>query len=513
LTNSYKTDRISIKLIIIGLLIFFGIIFFVDLLPGKPEITYTLAIAILMAFWWVSEALPIGVTSFLPIILFPVLGILNGKAIADAYINDVIFLFIGGFLMALAMEKWNLHKRIALKVLSIAGGSPFMILFGFMLSSAFLSMWMSNTATTMMMLPIAFSVSTALEEVHGESKIKNYLTGLLLSIAYACSIGGISTLVGTPPNLSFLRIFSILYPKSPSISFGQWITFAFPITVVMFIFTLFLLYFIYKPKRKIEKLDKSFFDDRYIALGKTNSEQKRVFILFILLALLWVFRSNLNLGFIDIPGWSSLFKNPKFLTDGTVSMFIAVLLFMIPSSKKDEAILTWEITKKLPWHIVFLFGGGFALAKGFVDSGLSNYIGSLLSGASNLSPIMLIGTLTGLMSILTEFTSNTATTEMILPIIGGLANEIRINPLLIMIPVALAASLAFMLPIATPPNAIVFGTGKLTMIQMIKTGFIINIFAIIVITIFTITWGTIIFDIDPTVFPDWAQQTIVSIER
>ena len=165
--------------------------------------------------------------------------------------------------MALAMEKWNLHKRIALKVLSIVGGSPFMILFGFMLSSAFLSMWMSNTAT-MMMLPIAFSVSNALEEVHGESKIKNYLVGLLLSIAYSCSISGISTLVGTPPNLSFLRIFSILYPKSPSISFGQWITFASPITVVMFTFTLFLIYFIYKPKRKIKKLDKSFFDDRYI---------------------------------------------------------------------------------------------------------------------------------------------------------------------------------------------------------------------------------------------------------
>jgi sodium-dependent dicarboxylate transporter 2/3/5 len=268
---------------------------------------------------------------------------------------------------------------------------------------------------------------------------------------------------------------------------------------------LFLICFIYKPKGDFKKLDKSFFDDRYRALGKTSSEQKRVFILFILLALLWVFRSDLNLGFIDIPGWSSLFKNPEFLTDGTVAMFIAILLFMVPSSKKVEAILTWKITEKIPWHIVFLFGGGFALAKGFVDSGLSNYIGSLLSGASKLSPVLLIGTLTGLMSILTEFTSNTATTEMILPIIGGLANEINVNPLLIMIPVTLAASMAFMLPIATPPNAFVFGTGKLTIIQMVKTGLLINIFAVIVITIFMILWGTVIFDIDPAVFPDWAQ--------
>jgi sodium-dependent dicarboxylate transporter 2/3/5 len=328
---------------------------------------------------------------------------------------------------------------------------------------------------------------------------------LLLSIAYACSIGGIATLVGTPLNLSFLRIFEVLYPKSPAISFGQWIAFAFPITIVMFAFTLFLICFMYKPKGDFKKLDKSFFDDRYRALGKTSSEQKRVFILFILLALLWVFRSDLNLGFIDIPGWSSLFKNPEFLTDATVAMFIAILLFMVPSSKKVEAILTWKITEKIPWHIVFLFGGGFALAKGFVDSGLSNYIGSLLSGASKLSPVLLIGTLTGLMSILTEFTSNTATTEMILPIIGGLANEINVNPLLIMIPVTLAASMAFMLPIATPPNAFVFGTGKLTIIQMVKTGLLINIFVVIVITIFMILWGTVIFDIDPAVFPDWAQ--------
>ena len=188
-----------------------------------------------MAFWWVTEALPIGITSLLPIILFPVLGVLDGKAISNAYINYVIFLFIGGFIMALAMEKWELHKRIALKILSIVGGSPFRIMLGFMLSSAFLSMWMSNTATAMMMLPIAFSVTAALEEVYGEGKISSFAAGLLLSIAHACSIGGIATLVGTPPNLSFLRIFQIIYPAAPEISFGQWITFAFPITIMIFI--------------------------------------------------------------------------------------------------------------------------------------------------------------------------------------------------------------------------------------------------------------------------------------
>ncbi len=506
-TLEIKTP-INMKLIILGLLIFIGMISFLDLQPGKPEVTYTAAIAILMAFWWVSEALPIGVTSFLPVILFPMLGVLDGKDISNAYINYVIFLFIGGFVMALAMEKWDLHRRIALKVLSIVGGSPFMILLGFMFSSAFLSMWMSNTATAMMMLPIAFSVTTALEEVHGEGKISSFASGLLLAIAHSCSIGGIATLVGTPPNLSFLRIFTIIFPGAPEISFGQWLTFALPITVIIFIFTLLFLYFIYRPKENIEKLDKSFFKDKYKALGKVTLEQKRVFILFIILALLWVFRSDLNLGSTTIPGWSSLFKNPKFINDGTVAIFVAVLLFIIPSSKKNEALVGWKIMLKLPWHIVFLFGGGFALAKGFIDSGLSNYIGGLLAGAGNFSPAVLVTSLTGMMSILTEFTSNTATTEMMLPIISGLATEIRINPLLIMIPITLAASMAFMFPIATPPNAIVFATGKLKMIHMIKTGFFINVFAVIIIAIMTMTWGTFIFDIDPTVFPDWAVQSV-----
>ncbi len=510
-TLEIKTP-INMKLIILGLLIFIGMISFLDLQPGKPEVTYTAAIAILMAFWWVSEALPIGVTSFLPVILFPMLGVLDGKDISNAYINYVIFLFIGGFVMALAMEKWDLHRRIALKVLSIVGGSPFMILLGFMFSSAFLSMWMSNTATAMMMLPIAFSVTTALEEVHGEGKISSFASGLLLAIAHSCSIGGIATLVGTPPNLSFLRIFSIIFPEAPEISFGQWLTFAFPITVIIFIFTLFFLYFIYKPKENIEKLDKSFFKDKYKALGKVTLEQKRVFILFIILALLWVFRSDLNLGSTTIPGWSSLFKTPKFINDGTVAIFVAVLLFITPSSKKNEALVGWKIMLKLPWHIVFLFGGGFALAKGFIDSGLSNYIGGLLAGAGNFSPAILVTSLTGMMSLLTEFTSNTATTEMMLPIISGLATEIRVNPLLIMIPITLAASMAFMFPIATPPNAIVFATGKLKMIHMIKTGFFINVFAVVIIAIMTMTWGTFIFDIDPTVFPDWAVQSVALIK-
>ena len=508
-----KTDKINLKLIIVGLLMFFGIIIFIDLQPEKPEVTYTAAITLLMAFWWITEALPIGVTSLLPLLLFPFLGVLDGKEISNAYINYVIFLFIGGFIMALAIQKWGLHKRIALKILSIVGGSPFMILFGFMFSSAFLSMWMSNTATAMMMLPIAFSVTKALEKIHGENVLKSYTSGILLAIAYACSIGGIATLVGTPPNLSFLRIFEIIFPGAPEISFGQWITFAFPITLIMFLFTLIFIYIIYKPKEKIEKLNKSFFKSKYLSLGKVTIEQERVFILFVILTLLWVFRKGINIGFMTTPGWSSLFKNPNFINDGTIAIFIAVLLFVTPSSEKNKALVSWKIIKKIPWDIVFLFGGGFALAKGFIDSGLSNYIGSLLASLGDFSPTVLVALLTGMMSLLTEFTSNAATTEMMLPIIAALSVEIKVNPLLLMLPVTLAASMAFMFPIATPPNAIVFGTGKLKVFQMISTGFLINIFAIIIITLFTMTWGTIIFDIDPTVFPDWANHTNTTVKH
>jgi sodium-dependent dicarboxylate transporter 2/3/5 len=506
MTQLKQDNRISPKLIALGLVIFFGIILFFDLQPGKSEVTYTAAIAFLMAFLWISEALPLGVTSLLPIVLFPVFGVLDGKDVSSAYFNYVIFLFIGGFIMALAMEKWNLHKRIALKVLSVVGGSPLMILFGFMASSAFLSMWISNTATAMMMLPMVISVTATLEEVHGAEKINSFAVGLLLCIAYACSIGGTATLVGTPPNLSFLRIYEIIFPNAPEISFGQWLLFALPIGILLFFFTLLQLYLIFKPEKNIQILEKSFFKEKYKALGKTTPEEKRVFILFLILALLWVFRSNLNLGYFVIVGWSSLFENPEFINDGTVAIFISVLLFIVPSTEKNKALVSWEIIKKIPWYIVFLLGGGFALAKGFVDSGLSSYIGNLLNGANELSPLTLVASLSGMMTFLTEFTSNTATTEMLLPIIAGLAIEIKVHPLLIMLPVTIAASMAFMLPIATAPNAIAFGTGKIKMKDMIKAGFLINIISIFIITAITLTWGLIVFDIDPLIFPDWAGQ-------
>lgn len=512
MANTGKNHNVNYNVIVAGVVIFIAMISFLDLVPGKPGVTITAAIAVLMALWWVTEALPIGLTSLLPIVLFPVFGVLDGKAISNAYINYVIFLFIGGFFMALALEKWGLHKRIALKILSVLGGSPFKILLGFMIASGFLSMWMSNTATAMMMLPIVFSVTTALEETHGKNKLKKFTTAILLSIAYGCSVGGIATLVGTPPNLSFVRIFEIIYPNAPEISFGQWLIFAFPLSLSMFVVILILLYFMFPPNKNLEIVNKSFFKEKYKDLGDVTPEQKRVFFLFVLLTLLWIFRKTLNLGNFSIPGWSSVFPEPKFINDGTIAIFIALLLFAIPSSDKKnrEGLITWRIIGKIPWGIVLLFGGGFALAKGFIDSGLSTYVGEKLIAAGNMSDMGLLFTVTGLMTFLTEFTSNTATTEMMLPIVSGLANTIKVNPLFLMIPITLAASMAFMFPVATPPNAVVFGSGKLKMIDMVKAGLIINIIGITFVVLIAYFWGSVVFDIDPNVFPEWAKNAKLS---
>jgi sodium-dependent dicarboxylate transporter 2/3/5 len=498
-----KGNSINYTHIIIGLVVFISFILFVDLVPGQPSVTITAAIAILMAYWWVSEAIPIGVTSLLPIILFPVFGVMNGKDISNAYINYVIFLFIGGFLMALALEKWGLHKRIALKILKHLGGSTFKVLIGFMLASSFLSMWMSNTATAMMMLPIAFSISRTLENLHGEEKLGKFPTAILLGIAYACSIGGIATLVGTPPNLSFVRIFEIVYPNAPEITFGQWFIFALPLSIILFSITFFILYLMFPSSKELKKMDTQFFKTEYKKLGKMSKEEIRVGYLFVTLVLLWIFRRPLDLGFIEIPGWSTLFPNAAYLNDGTVAIFVAILLFIIPSSKKNEGLVTWKIIAKIPWNIVLLFGGGFALATAFIESGLSAYIGEQLKGASELSNTALLASVTAMMTFLTEFTSNTATTEMMLPVISSLSNQIELHPLFLMIPITLAASLAFMFPVATPPNAIVFGTGKLKMIDMVKAGIIINIIGILFIVLLMQTWGNHVFNITPDDIPSW----------
>lgn len=481
------------------------VILFFDLAPGNRNVTYTFAIALLMALWWIFEPVPLAVTALLPVALFPLFGIVDGKAVSSLYFNYIIFLFIGGFLMAFAMERWNLHRRIALRILIFVGVSPAKILLGFMLATAFLSMWMSNTATAMMMVPVALSLIIKLEESLGREKMGKYGIGLLFGIAYSASIGGIATLVGTPPNALFASVAEIIFSQMKPISFAYWLIFALPVTVLIFVVAWLLLFLMYRPHASWKELHIDDLKREYLALGKMKQEERIVLILFTILAFLWIFRSGFTIQDVKIPGWSGLFKMPSYINDGTVAIFMSLFLFLIPSkSRKGERIMNWETAKKIPWGIIILFGGGFALADGFTKSGLSLWFGEQLSGLANVQPIVLTLVVVTMMSFLTELTSNVASTEMILPILAGLATTIKINPLLLMIPATIAASLAFMLPVATPPNAIIFGTNRLRVKDMVKTGFLLNMSGVIIATLIMYFWGTAVFDIDISVFPDWA---------
>jgi sodium-dependent dicarboxylate transporter 2/3/5 len=483
------------------------LVLFVELDPENPAVTNTLAVAVLMALWWVTEVVPLAVTSLLPVALFPLLGIMDGRAVSATYFNHVIFLFIGGFLVALAIQKWNLHKRIALNILRVIGSSPARILLGFMFATAFLSMWISNTATAMMMVPILLSIIAKLEEVNGQEQVRHFTIGLLLCIAYSASIGGIATLVGTPPNLSFARIFYIYFPEAPEISFAGWFFYAFPISVLLFgiLFGYLYLVFIRREKSWVG-FSRGEIQQAYDDLGKRTYEEKVLLVVFISLALLWFFRADIVIGSFRIPGWSNVFAQPQLLNDGTVAIFVAILLFVIPSKQQPGTFLMdWKTATDIPWDIILLFGGGFALASGFKESGLSTWFGEQLMWLKGVHPLILILCISFLITFLTEVTSNTATVESFLPILAGLAVSIEANPLLFMLPATVAGSLAFMLPVATPPNAIVFGSRRITIFEMAKAGFMLNLIGIVVVTLMTYYLGTYVFGIEEGVFPGWAE--------
>lgn len=477
-----------------GFLVFLIFILFVDIDPGRPQLTYTAGVAILMAIWWVTEALPIGITALLPIVLFPLFGVMNSTDVVGAYINPIIFLYIGGFMMALAMEKWNLHRRIALFIMLKVGQKPFQILLGFMLSGYFLSMWMSNTATTMLMVPICISILKNLEEFYEKEVIQKFGIAIFLGTAYSCSIGGMSTLIGTPPNLSLVRIYDISFPEAPEISFATWMIFALPLSALILSAAFTVLYILYVPFRKMQNISRMVLEEKYAELGKMSKEEKYVGILFIIMALLWIFRAPITIGAFTIPGWSGLFAEPSFFNDGMIAVAIATLLFIIPGGKRDR-LMDWKTAVRIPWDIVLLFGGGFALALVVKESGLGLWMGQAVTESADWSPLGLMAVLTSGMSLLTEFTSNAATTEMVLPIIAGISQTADIPPLLLMIPVTLAASLAFILPIATPPNAIVFGSSPIRIKDMALAGVFLNFISVILVIAAMYLWGISVFGI------------------
>jgi sodium-dependent dicarboxylate transporter 2/3/5 len=492
--------------LVFGLVLSLILLIFFNLDPEHPEVTKAAAVAMLMAVWWITEAVPLAITSLLPMLLFPLLNVMPAKKVAPIYFNYIIFLFIGAFMVALAMQRWGLHKRIGLKILTWIGVGPRRITLGFMVTTAFLSMWISNTATTMMMIPIALAVILKLEEELGEKELSKFNIGFFLGIAYAASIGGIATLIGTPPNLSFARILHIYFPQAPEISFATWLSFALPLSAVFLVLVWIFLTTLYSPPKGKFQIDSDVFKEEYKKLGPFKFEEKVVLIVFALMAFLWIFRVDINIGGFVIPGWSSILRVSDFVDDSTVAVLMAVLLFLIPTrSQKGGRILNWATAVKLPWDIVLLFGGGFALASGLKESGLSTWLGNQLTGLSLLPPILIIMLICTMLTFLTELTSNTATTEMVLPILAGVAVAIKINPLLLMVPATLSASCAFMMPVATPPNAIIFGTRRLRIADMAKTGILLNFLGIILITLTIYFLGRLVLNIDLAQFPDWAQ--------
>ena len=480
----------------------------VKMLPVFPtaSVSNMAATAALMVVWWMTEALPLAATALLPLILFPVLGITSGKEVAAVYMNSTIFLFIGGFILALTMQRWHLHTRIALRVISWFQGSAMYMVLGFMVTSAGLSMWVSNTATATMLLPIGLAVYARAADQLNQQDRQNLLTAMMLGIAYACSIGGVSTLIGTPPNLAMQRIFEITFPLAPEITFAQWLIFALPFSLSMLLITWAVISMRYTG-RGFTKLKFST-DEVHEMSGRPMSyEEKIVAVVFSLTALSWMFRKDIVIGELIIPGWSGLFDTARLINDGTIAIAAALVLFSIPARNREQyrRIADDEIIRKLPWHIVLLFGGGFALAKGFTVSGLSEYIGHQFADMKDLDPMTLVAGVSATVVFLTEVTSNTATSEMLLPLVASVAKAIDINPLLLMLSVTLSASMAFMMPIATPPNAIVFASGKLRIRDMIKTGIIINLVAIVLITLLVWFVGSAVFNIDASTMPDWAQ--------
>ncbi|XP_035198742.1 solute carrier family 13 member 2 [Oxyura jamaicensis] len=546
-------------------------------------------VIIVMALLWCTEALPLAVTALFPVLLFPLMNIMDSTAVCREYLKDTNMLFIGGLLMAIAIEKWHLHKRIALRVLLITGVKPALLLMGFMVVTAFLSMWISNTATTAMMVPIAQAVLDQLHRSEMESKTagqeseninkafelqeeptkpnnsteteqkgdsnvlaieedtqrnenlqdekhKKLSKGLSLSICYSASIGGIATLTGTTPNLVLKGQVDELFPGNGNIiNFASWFSFAFPTSVVLLVLAWIWLQILYlgfnfqknfgcdrSPSAKAkEQQAYAIIREENKKLGSMKFAEIAVLVLFILLVLLWFTRDP---GFI--PGWATVLfnkNNTSFVTDATVAIFISILLFIIPSefatSTKDKqqagskpkvlappALLDWtSVHQKMPWNIVLLLGGGFALAKGSEESGLSAWLGTKLTPLQEIPHPAIALLLCLLIATFTECTSNVATTTLFLPILASMAQKICLNPLYVMLPCTLSASLAFMLPVATPPNAIVFSYGHLRVVDMAKAGFVLNLLGVLTITLAINTWSSSLFKLHT--FPSWANAT------
>lgn len=438
----------------------------------SPEADKVIGVALWMILWWITETVSISITALIPLTFYPLLGIMPIKEVAVNYGHPIIFLFFGGFVLALALEKVNLHKRVALGIIKLTGTSPNKIILGFMLATAFLSMWISNTATTVVMLPIAYSVIELLinDEDGFTKKDRNFALSIMLGIAYSANVGGIATLIGTPPNIVLAGFMESEY--NYNISFLKWMIVGVPFATIMLFFIYHILTKVMYPN-KLASFEKSqeIIDSEMKKLGKISKSEVIVLVIFITAILLWIGKNYLN----------SLFPNLA-LSDTTISLIAAFACFTI--THKNSSILAWEDTTKLPWGILLLFGGGLALASSLSNVGIIDMIGTAVSDNTSLSILLICSILITVMLFMTELMSNVALISIFAPMVAGVAVGLNIDLIQILIPVAMASSCAFMLPMSTPPNAIVFASGHVKVAQMARAGFLLNIISIILLIVF-----------------------------
>lgn len=459
--------------------------YFIDPFGVSHRASIVLSIAVLMITWWVTEALPMPVVALMPLILFPVLGINDIKNVAPNYMDSIIFLFMGGFMLGLAIEKWNLHRRIALGIVKITGTSGNRIILGFILATGFISMWISNTATTMMMFPIALSVIHVIKEGGSGGHQKNFNLSLMLSIAYAANFGGISTIVGTPPNVAFAGYFENTYKTN--IDFLNWMLLCTPIALLL-LFSLYIILTRVLFRNRIRSNDaaRKFINEEYSKLGRISTPEIRVLIIFMITAMLWIFKDPLNNVL------------PVNLDDSIIALIGAVALFIFPAGKLNHpdnlgeldehdfhgSLLEWADTKKMAWGILLLFGGGLALAAGLEKEGLIRNLGGWLSQFAAGGGIILLLMVTVIALFVSEVMSNIAQVVVFSPVVCSLADAVGMNPLILGLAMTLAASCASMMPMGTPPNAIAFASGHIKIKEMMKAGFVMNLASIILITLF-----------------------------
>ena len=514
-----------------------------------PDAWRLLAVTALMSSWWLTQAIPIAATSLLPIILFPLLGVQTSDLVSKAYINKQVFLFLGGFIIALGIEKWGLHERIALHIVRVLGTSLRKVVLGFMLATGFLSMWISNTASTLLMTPIGLALVVSLQkalcskagtaEVGGEcSEAKHEVIdrdgplgpfgiSLMLGIAWSASIGGLTTLVGTVTNVQFVSLWEQGFPTGPKISAAAWLTAFGPVGFTLILLAWGLLTWNLKsPARQAVK--REFFSERLRGLGQPSFAELSMLVVFAATAVLWTFRKPLKFGDEAlVGGWGDYVKSflvdtlhaaPEFanqaVDDSTVAIAMAVLLFLLPSGRRAAGecrrLMDWETAQTLPWAILLLVGGGFAIADSFDRTGLASWVGDAFATQVAGWPIwMTIAAVCFLLTFLTEFATNVVVVSVILPVLAKASLDLEIDPRLLMLPAAASASCAFMLPIGTPPNAIVFSSGALSMGDMAKKGFLLNLIGVVLMTIATVFYLVPHLNLQTDSLPEWARTEAV----